>query len=162
MRGYPEAASWEVLARVIPQSARGPQMALLDVTPRGSALVDEGMQTLDILSTPPKTTFNGPVALLVGHDTQSQAEHLTSFFRDSKRGKIVGGQTSGANGNITGAQLPGGYAITFTGMHIAHQNGERFFGIGHKPDVLVEPSPQDFRDHRDAVVLKAIDVLGSD
>jgi C-terminal processing protease CtpA/Prc len=105
---------------------------------------------------PPATPFAGPVVLLVGPHTQSQAEHLTSFYKDSKRGKVIGGQTSGANGNITGIQLPGGWGITFTGMHVAHQDGSRFFGIGHVPDVVVEPVATDYRDHRDAVLLQGI------
>ncbi|MBX3208393.1 MAG: hypothetical protein KF764_25330 [Labilithrix sp.] len=158
MRGYPEMASWEILAKVIPSDARGPKMAMLGVTPRSTVSLDSGDQTLGLFA-PGVPTFSGPVVLLVGHDSQSQAEHLTSFFRDSKRGKVVGAQTSGANGNITGIQLPGGYGVTFTGMHVAHRDGSRFFAIGHVPDVVVEPTPADLEAHHDAVLAKAIQLL---
>jgi hypothetical protein len=159
MRGYPEAASWKILAKVIPQTARGPLLSLLDVTPIATKLVPDDPQVLSIWSKGPATPFTGPVVMLVGPHTQSQAEHLTSFYKDSKRGKVIGGQTSGANGNITGIQLPGGYGITFTGMHVAHTDGSKFFGIGHIPDIAVEPAITDYRDHRDAVLLRAITEL---
>jgi C-terminal processing protease CtpA/Prc len=158
MRGYPEMAAWDILAKIIPQDSQGPKIAMLDVTPRRTVSVDLSIQTLGVFAagTP---TFTGPVVLLVGHDSQSQAEHLTSFFKDAKRGKVIGAQTSGANGNITGIQLPGGYGMTFTGLYIAHQDGSRFFGIGHVPDVVVEPAPADFEANHDVVLEKAIQLL---
>lgn len=48
--------------------------------------------------------YDGPVIVLTGAKTQSQGEHWLGFFRSEKRGKVVGGQTSGANGTITGVQ----------------------------------------------------------
>lgn len=158
VRGYPEAASWTILAKVIPSSAVGPAITMLDVTSRATTTTALEVQTLDTFGSGPQT-FTGPVALIVGHGTQSQAEHLTTFFKSSKRGLVIGEQTSGANGNITGIQLPGGWAMSFTGMHVAHPDGTRFFGIGHVPDVVVGPTRQDIHDHHDAALAKAIEIL---
>ena len=94
--------------------------------------------------------------MLTSAKTQSQAEHWLSFFRSERRGKLVGAQTSGANGTITGVQLPGGYGLTFTGMFVRHRDGSRFHAIGHIPDVEVEPTIEDLRQGRDAVLLRAL------
>jgi C-terminal processing protease CtpA/Prc len=100
--------------------------------------------------------YRGRVVVLADAHTQSQAEHWMSFFRSTRRGIVVGGRTSGANGTITGVQLPGGHGMTFTGMVVRHPDGGRFHAIGHVPDVEVEPSIDDLRSGRDTVLLRAL------
>jgi len=158
MRGYPEMASWGVVAKIVAGDAAGPEIAQLEVDPWGKRLGAPERQRLSLWGKGP-VTFTGPVVMLVGHETISQAEHLISFFREKKRGKLVGAQTTGANGNITGVQLPGGYGLSFTGMHVAHPDGSPFFGIGHVPDVVVEPTAGDVAAHHDAVLARAIELL---
>lgn len=156
LRGYPSRAAWAVLAHVASPSSRGPKMADLVVTPWSremgpfDPLQDLGMWTSE------KQAYDGPVIVLTGARTQSQAEHWLSFFRSEKRGKVVGGQTSGANGTITGVQLPGGYGLTFTGMLVRHTDGSPFHAIGHVPDITVEPTLEDLQRGRDAVLLRAL------
>jgi C-terminal processing protease CtpA/Prc len=103
-----------------------------------------------------KQEYDGPVIVLTGARTQSHAEHWLSFFRSERRGKVVGGQTSGANGTITGVQLPGGYGLTFSGMLVRHTDGSRFHAIGHIPDIAVEPTIKGLRHGRDTVLLRAL------
>ena len=156
LRAYPSRAAWAVLAHVASQSSRGPKMAELVVTPSSREigpylpLQDLGMWTSE------RQGYDGPVIVLTGAKTQSQAEHWLSFFRSEKRGKVVGGQTSGANGTITGVQLPGGYGLTFTGMLVRHTDGSPFHAIGHVPDITVEPTTEDLRRGRDTVLLRAL------
>lgn len=162
LRGYPSRAAWAILAHVASPSSRGPKMAELVVTPSSREmgpflpLQDLGMWTSE------KQGYEGPVMVLTGAKTQSQAEHWLSFFRSDRRGKLVGGQTSGANGTITGVQLPGGYGLTFTGMLVRHTDGSRFHAIGHIPDVAVEPTIEDLRGGRDTVLRKALTELNRD
>jgi Peptidase family S41 len=156
MRGYPSRAAWSVLAHVASRTSRGPQMAELIVTPSSRAL-GPFFPLQDLTMWTSETHgYDGPVIVLTGARTQSQAEHWLSFFRSEKRGKLVGGQTSGANGTITGVQLPGGYGLTFTGMFVRHGDGSRFHAIGHIPDIAVEPTIEDLRQKRDTVLLRAV------
>jgi Peptidase family S41 len=156
LRGYPSRASWAVLAHVLPQTAQGPMMAELRVSPWHRTLEPpEQTQTLATWSSESQG-FAGPVVVLTGAGTQSQAEHMLFFFRSARRGKLIGGATSGADGTITGVQLPGGYGLTFTGMHVQHLDGSRFHAIGHIPDVRAEATAEDLRMGRDTVLLAAV------
>ncbi len=158
MRGYPDTVAWSILGHVATSDAHGPFMAELRVTPFARAQDDEPFQRLSSWGAGTQG-YTGPVVLLTGAQTQSQAEHWTSFFRSKNRGKIVGGRTSGANGTITGVQLPGGYALTFTGMIVRHPDGTRFHALGHVPDVEVAPTVADLRDGKDTVLLRALGAL---
>ncbi|OJY20552.1 MAG: hypothetical protein BGO98_04480 [Myxococcales bacterium 68-20] len=155
MRGYPDAVGWEVLAHVANSDSFGPKMAELMVTPDRREIVPQPTQLLSMWG-PAASGYAGPVVVLTGARTQSQAEHWTSFFVSKKRGKIVGGATSGANGTITGVQLPGGFGMTFTGMRVDNADGSPFHSHGIAPDVEVAPTITDLRDGKDTVLLRAI------
>ncbi|WP_437836060.1 S41 family peptidase [Sorangium sp. So ce1153] len=58
----------------------------------------------------------GPIVLLVGNGTLSAAEHFSLALVDANRVTVVGRGTAGTDGNITGVQLPGQFALSFTGM----------------------------------------------
>jgi C-terminal processing protease CtpA/Prc len=162
LRGYPSRAAWAILAHVASQASRGPKMAELVVTPSSRAIGPFfPLQELRAWTTETRG-YDGPVVVLTGPKTQSQAEHWLSLFRSERRGKLVGGRTSGANGTITGVQLPGGYGLTFTGMLVHHTDGSPFHAIGHVPDVEVEPTIEDLRRGRDTVLLRAIAELDRD
>jgi C-terminal processing protease CtpA/Prc len=73
---------------------------------------------------------------------------------------VVGEQPSaGTNGNITGVQLPGGFAFSYTGMRVLNPNGSRHHGIGIVPTVDTALSPADLRDGVDRDLLAAIEML---
>lgn len=156
MRGYPSIPGWDVLAWVADPSSVGPQMADLLVTPRSRTVLPD--QPTQVLSEMFRTRqgYTGPVVLLVGNETQSQAEHLTTFFKSKRRGLVVGTKTSGANGVITGVQLPGGYGVLFTGMIVRNPDGSAFHARGHTPDIEVAPTIPDLRDGKDTVLLRAL------
>lgn len=155
-RGYPSIPAMGVLAHVLSTTARGPEMAEVDVTPfvskRGPALPPQTLASWSSMT----HGYDGPVVMLAGASTQSRAEHFMTFFRSVKRGPVIGSPTSGANGTITGVQLPGGYSMTFTGMHVRQPDGSRFHAIGHVPDIFVEPTADDLAAGRDTVLLRAI------
>jgi hypothetical protein len=159
LRGYPGPPAWKVLAHVASPDSHGPKMAELLVT--ASVRAVDAFAPFQVLKdwAPGPQGYTGKVIVLTGADTQSQAEHWTSFFRSKNRGKVVGGATSGANGTITGVQLPGGYGLMFTGMVVRHADGTRFHAVGHVPDVQVEPSIEDLAAGRDTVLLRALSEL---
>jgi hypothetical protein len=155
MRGYPGPASWELIANLIPGKTEGPKLLAPRFTRRGEKDRPEMVQRLDTFAFGTHAPYTGPIAVLVGPHSQSQSEHLISFLVNGKA-KLVGRPTSGANGNITGAQLAGGFAVTFTGMEVRHTDGRRFHGIGHVPDVVAEPTAEDLRSGKDTVLEAAI------
>jgi Peptidase family S41 len=159
MRGYPARFAWAVLAYVLPETARGPEMTERLVGPAFKGFASPDAAQTIAMWTSEKQGYTGPVAVLTSATTQSQAEHLLSFFRSAQRGKLIGSPTSGANGTITGVQLPGGYGLTFTGMRVRHPDGSRFHALGHIPDLAVEPTAADLQQGRDTVLRAAITEL---
>ena len=81
---------------------------------------------------------------------------------DAKRLKAVVGRGSAAtNGNITGLQLPGAFAISFTGMEVLHADGSRFHGLGIVPESEVALTANDFSGDKDPELSRAIEVLSA-
>jgi C-terminal processing protease CtpA/Prc len=158
MRGYPNRTAWQILSNVVGLEAPGPRMGFLNVRAETRSVVDDFAQTTGVWSHDPQR-YTGPVIMLTDTTTLSQAEHLTTFYRSSNRGKVLGGRTAGANGEITSVQLPGGYGFSFTGMIVRNPDGTVFHGRGVVPDIEVVPTPADLRAGRDAMVIRAIDEL---
>src|SRR5262249_23002440 len=102
----------------------------------------------DSYALPPLTSpsFAGPIALLVGHTTVSAAENFSTMLVDAKRVHVIGRNSAGTNGNITGVQLPGHFAFTFTGMEVRHADAKKsvFHGVGIVPDIDVPLTAQAF------------------
>ena len=72
---------------------------------------------------------------------------------------IVGQTSAGTTGNVTGAELPGGFAFVYTGMLVTNVDGSRFMGIGIQPDVRVPVTMPDLASGTDRDLLTAIDIL---
>lgn len=141
MRGYPGIDHYAVARRLIDAPFSGPQFH----TPMWAGA--DALTTLDAqydltpLSSP---SFGGPIALLVGHMTVSAAENFSTMLVDANRVTVVGRQSAATNGNITGVQLPGSLAFTFTGMVVRHADGAPYIGIGIVPDIDVTLGAQAF------------------
>jgi C-terminal processing protease CtpA/Prc len=98
----------------------------------------------------------GIVAILVGPLSKSAAEHLLMVLQQEDRATIIGRTRAGTNASVTGARLPGGYTVTFTGANVEYSDAAPFFGIGVVPDVEVIPTPTDSRDGVDPELAMAI------
>ena len=81
------------------------------------------------------------------------------YFVDAKRVTVIGEQTAGTDGSITGVQLSGSFAFTFTGMEVLHADGSPFRQIGIIPQIIVKEKPEDYATGTDPVLQKAIEVL---
>jgi len=107
----------------------------------------------------PLNPYCGPMVLLVSAQTLSNAEDFSAQLVGAHRVTVVGRQSAGTNGNITGIQLPGALANSFTGMEVRNVNGSVFHGVGIVPDVNVSYTAQDIADGRDRDLEAAIQVL---
>ncbi len=90
----------------------------------------------------------------------SYAESVMGYVRDHKLGTIIGGTTAGANGNVAGFGLPGGFSIVFTGMRVTRHDGRTpFHTEGVSPDIRLEPTLAGIRDGRDELLERALTTL---
>jgi len=108
---------------------------------------------------PQKPRLTGNVAFLADGRAISYAESCMGIVEAYKLGEIVGSTTAGSNGNITTAQLPCGYSVTWTGMQVLKHDGSRHHGVGIRPTVPVTPTKEGLAAGRDEVLEKAIEVV---
>src|SRR5262249_34476693 len=107
----------------------------------------------------PVEPYCGPMVLLVSTQNISNEEDFAAHMVGAHRVIVVGRQTAGTNGNITGLFTPGGGVFPFTGMEVRNPDGSQFQGIGIVPDVPVQYTAADFAAGRDRDLEVAIQVL---
>jgi C-terminal processing protease CtpA/Prc len=107
----------------------------------------------------PNRPYCGPIVIMVSAQIISNNEDMSAQLVGAHRVTVVGRQSGGTNGNITGIMLPGGGFAPFTGMEVRNVDGSQFHGIGIVPDYVVNYTAQDFVDGRDRDLEKAIQVL---
>ena len=103
--------------------------------------------------------FEGPIVVLTSVAATSAAETMCMFLQDAAGATLVGGITSGTNGNVAEVRLPLGVSALFSGMEVRHADGRPFQGIGIIPDVEVHPTIQGIREGRDEILEKGLEVL---
>jgi len=107
----------------------------------------------------PSLPYCGPMVLLVSAQTLSNGEDFSEYLLGANRVTVVGRQSAGTNGNITGLWLPGGGFFPFTGMEVINVDGSQFHGIGVVPDFPVQYTAADIAAGRDRDLEVAIQVL---
>ncbi|HZJ17782.1 MAG TPA: S41 family peptidase [Chthoniobacteraceae bacterium] len=109
---------------------------------------------------PPRTPLiNCPKAFLIDASCISYAESCLGIVEHYKLGALVGGPTIGTNGNVNTIRLPGGYAMSFTGMKVLKNDGTQHHGIGIRPTVPVELTRKALAEGRDEVIERALTVV---
>ena len=105
------------------------------------------------------SSYNGKVALLCNSYTQSAGEYTLMAYQTIPGSKVIGSQTAGADGNVAGLKLSGGIETYYSGLGVFYPNGKPTQRIGIQPDIKVEPSLEDVRNQRDAVLERALKYL---
>lgn len=156
MRGYPGIDHYAVASRLAVTDFSSPVFRVTTFTGPDESEVDVSSYPLA-----PSNPFTGPIVLLVSHHTVSAAENFSTMLVDVDRVTVVGRNSAGTNGNITGVNLPGGFVFTFTGMDVRHADGNEsvFHGSGIKPAAETVLTAADFASGADPELLEAIDVL---
>jgi C-terminal processing protease CtpA/Prc len=93
--------------------------------------------------------------LLDGRAT-SAAETFLQLAHDNHIGTFIGETSSGTNGNVVDVDLPGGFALSFTGMRVLFPDGSPLQGHGIAPDVIVHPSAAAARVGYDEILEAAV------
>jgi len=104
--------------------------------------------------------YKGKVVYLTNEETLSTGEFYAMFIRAMPNAVIVGSQTAGADGNVVSPfPLPGGIYTAFTGIGVFYPDGRQTQQIGIVPDVKVSQTIKGFREHRDELLDKAVEVI---
>ncbi|WP_419190478.1 S41 family peptidase [Saltatorellus ferox] len=106
--------------------------------------------------------FKGPVAVLIGNHTFSAAEDFVAAFKVLDRGLLVGEPTGGSTGQPLAFDLPGGGWARITVKRDLYPNGTDFVGVGIHPDVLVEPTIDEYAERLDVTWRRAAELLLAD
>ncbi|MBX9854925.1 MAG: hypothetical protein K2Y26_05345 [Gemmatimonadaceae bacterium] len=148
MRSYPsDTAAWLLARHFVDDTIAA---ALLS----GPDIANPGTFTwiLTRVISPLEPTYTGRVLVLVDELTQSAAEYSTMLMQASPRVVVVGSQTAGADGNVVRLSLPGGLAVTFSGLGVYYPDRRVTQGVGVHRDLTVHPTIQGLRDGVDEVL----------
>lgn len=102
--------------------------------------------------------YKGNVIVLVDENTQSQAETTTMMFRQHPKSKIIGSNTSGANGDVIMFKIAD-LDTRFSGLGAYYPDGRETQRIGITPDILVKPTVEGLKNRKDEVLEKALEYI---
>jgi C-terminal processing protease CtpA/Prc len=157
VRGYPTFGHYELAQRLIQQPFSSPIFGRAIYVGSDTMFPVASAFMLQPLANP---SWRGPIVLITGPHAVSAAENFMIMLVGAGRlDAIVGAQSAGTNGNITGGLTPGAWGFTYTGMEVLFPDGSQFHGVGIVPDVPVALSATDLRDGIDRDLLTAIEVM---
>ncbi len=111
--------------------------------------------------TPEQPHYKGSVVILVDEVSLSQAEYTTMAFRSAPGAIVIGSTTAGADGNVSGIPLPGGFRTMISGIGVFYPDKKPTQRIGIIPNIEVKPTVAGIRDGRDEVLEEALrQILG--
>ena len=155
VRGYPTDAGAAILPHLIdaPETDRWMHVPKI-IGPFGQLA---GWQSIGWNLEPVTPRIAGKVVFLTDGRAISYAESVMGYVADRKLGTIVGSATAGANGNVAGFRVPGGFTIAFTGLRVTRHDGQAPHHLaGITPDISVSPTLAGIRAGRDEVLERAI------
>ncbi|HEY0396249.1 MAG TPA: S41 family peptidase [Candidatus Elarobacter sp.] len=164
LRGYPRGTAWALAPhftgeRVAAALFRTPvRQRPIGAPGAGDDPLSYLNETRDFLQmiSPSAPRLRVPVVVAIDARAVSQAEHTALFLRAAAHARFVGQATTGANGDVTYFQLPGGVTMAFTGQAVLHPNGGRLQRVGIRPDVPVAPTLRGVRSGDDELLTAAL------
>jgi C-terminal processing protease CtpA/Prc len=108
-----------------------------------------------------KPYFKAPRVFLADGRAISYAETAMGIVEHYKLGDIVGEPTAGTNGNVNPFKLPGGYAVSWTGMKVLKHDGSQHHGIGILPTVPASRTRKGVAEGKDEILLRGVEVVKS-
>ncbi|WP_076508093.1 S41 family peptidase [Chryseobacterium shigense] len=99
--------------------------------------------------------YKGNVVVLVDENTQSQAETTAMMFKQHPKAKVIGSNTSGANGDIIRFKIAD-LDTCFTGLGAYYPDGRETQRIGIVPDIIIKPTLKGIGEGKDEVLERAL------
>ena len=157
MRGYFAFNHQDLAARLIQEPFNSPAFEHRVYVGPGEPTTVVDQYTIEPIES---SAFGGPMVLLTGPHAVSASENFMQMLVGADRlVAVVGRQSAGTNGNVTGLTLPGGFIFSYSGLEVHNPDGSRFFGVGIVPDHEVPIRAEDLRDGIDRALLEAVCVL---
>ncbi|WP_288458691.1 S41 family peptidase [uncultured Chryseobacterium sp.] len=104
--------------------------------------------------------YKGNVVILVNEVTQSQAETTVMMLKQHPKAKVIGGYTSGANGDVISFNIAG-LKTCFTGLGAYYPDGRETQRIGIIPDIIVLPTVKGIQQGKNEILERALEYLKS-
>jgi C-terminal processing protease CtpA/Prc len=102
--------------------------------------------------------YKGNVVILVNENTQSQAETTVMMLKQHPKAKVIGGYTSGANGDVIIFNIAD-LETSFTGLGAYYPNGTETQRIGIIPDIIIKPTVKGIQEGKDEVLERALQYI---
>ena len=96
--------------------------------------------------------YSGTIYILVNQEAQSSDEYTCQYLSYFPNSKVIGTQTSGADGNLSFVSLPDGLYSCFTSLGWYYADGYQQQRKGVKIDSIVSPTPAGLRIGRDEIL----------
>lgn len=127
------------------------------LTHRGLYMEGEENNTFDIPDATPRLVI--PTVVLTEHNTASAAEDFLILADGQKHFTRIGRPSNGSTGQPLQINMPHGFSARICTKKDTYPDGRPFVGVGIKPDIVVEPTAEDFIKGRDAQLEAALNFL---
>jgi C-terminal processing protease CtpA/Prc len=107
----------------------------------------------------PGSVWDKPIVLLINENSYSDAEIFPNLFQEFKLGKVIGMPTSGAVIGTGHIRFMDGSSMRMPSTGWFTVDDINMEGTGAKPDILVEPTPQQIIKDIDIQLQRAIEEL---
>ncbi len=155
-RNYPRGTVWTMVNYLTDKAvttAKGTTM-IADSPDPATQTVQSSLWQIPVV---PKFKYKGKIIILVNEQTQSQAEYSCMVIQAAFKNTIImGSQTAGADGDVTGISIPGGIKTAFSGHGVYYPDGRPTQGIGIVPDVKISPTINGIKAGKDEILARAI------
>jgi len=106
--------------------------------------------------------YKGKIVILVNAESISQSEYTAMALRSAPNAVIMGSQTSGADGDVSGFFLPGGLFTLISGLGVYYPDKRVTQGIGIVPDIEVKPTIKGISAGKDELLETAMKYIRAD
>ena len=156
-RTYPQGTVWTMVNYLTTKPFVAGAKGITIIADNPDPLIETKQYSLWQIPVTPVTQYKGELIILVNEETQSQAEYSCMVLQAAfKNTTIIGSQTAGADGDVTGIKFPGGISTAFSGHGVLYPEGKVTQGIGIVPDIKISPTIKGIKEGRDEVLDRAI------
>lgn len=106
-----------------------------------------------------KNNYKGEVVVLLNEQSISQAEWTAMCFQTAGNTTIIGCQTGGADGNVSGIDYMKAFHSQFSGIGVYYPDRRETQRIGIIPDIEVKPTIKGIKKGKDEILDRAIEFI---
>jgi carboxyl-terminal processing protease len=103
--------------------------------------------------------YEGDVYVLVDHYTMSHAEYTVMALQQHPNAVVIGGQTAGADGNVSAIPLPFGITSVFSGIGVFYPDGTPTQQVGVRRDHHLVQDKSHVEERKDLILEKALELM---